>query len=153
MFDELRDYVRDPHITSANGASSPMKGEDTISLTPTLSLVHALLVYDVKCNLLSIGKLLNTLYCSAHFYPTYYYFQDVQTLKIIGRGKRIRGLYILSMEDTVTSGSNNHQVLSAKLDDKHQVWLWHRYLGHLSFSYMKHLFLSLFCTCSDSEFM
>mgnify|MGYP003366259473 CR=1 FL=1 len=65
VFDELCDYVRDPYITSANGAPSPVKGEGTISLTPTLSLVHALLVPDVKCNLLSVGKLLDTLYCYA----------------------------------------------------------------------------------------
>ena len=121
MFDELCDYVRDPYITSANGAHSPVKGEGTISLTPTLSLIRALLVPDVKCNLLSVGKLLDTLYCSAHFYPTYCYFQDIQTQKIIGYGKRIEGLYILTMEDYVISGSNNHQVLSAKVDDKHQI--------------------------------
>ncbi|KAM2067282.1 hypothetical protein ACFX1T_043632 [Malus domestica] len=69
VFDELCDYVRDPYITSANRAPSPVKGEGTISLTPTLSLVNVLLVHDVKCNLLSVGKLLDTLYCSAHFYP------------------------------------------------------------------------------------
>lgn len=125
VFDELSDFVRDPCITSANGAPSPVNGEGTISLTPTLSLVRALLVPDVKCNLLSVGKLLDTLYCSAHFYPTYCYFQDIETQKIIGHGKRIRGLYILTMEDTVVSSSNNHQVLSAKVDDKHQIWLWH----------------------------
>ena len=104
LFDELCDYVRDLYITSANGAPSPVNGEGTISLTSTLSLVHALLVPDVKCNLLSVGKLLDTLYCSAHFYPTYCYFQDIQTQKIIGCGKRIGGLYILSTEDTVVSG-------------------------------------------------
>ena len=121
VFDELCDYVCDPYVTSTNRAHSPVKGECTISLTPTLSLVRALLVPDVKCNLLSIGKLLDTLYCSAHFYPTYCYFQDIQTQKIIGHGKRIGGLYILTMEDTVVSGSNNHQVLSAKVDDRHQI--------------------------------
>ncbi|XP_050147468.1 uncharacterized protein LOC126622789 [Malus sylvestris] len=57
VFDELCDYVRDPYVTSVNGAHSPMKGEDTISLTPTLSLVRALLVTDLKCNLLSRSKL------------------------------------------------------------------------------------------------
>ena len=134
VFDELRDYVCDPYITSANREPSPVKGEGTISLTPTLSLVHTLLVPDVKCNLLLVGKLLDTLYCSTYFYPTYCYFQDIQTQKMIGRGKRIGGLYILTMEDTIVSGSNNHQVLSAKVEDRHQIWLWHRQLGHPSFS-------------------
>ena len=152
VFDELCDCVRDPYVTSANGAPFHVKGECTISLTPTLSLVRALLVPDLKCNLLSVGKLLDTLYYSVHFYPTYCYFQDIQTQKIIGRGKIIWGFYILTMKDTVVSGSNNHQVLSAKVDDRHQIWLWHRRLGHPSFSYMKHLFPSLFHTCSDLEF-
>ncbi|XP_070679503.1 uncharacterized protein [Malus domestica] len=152
VFDELCDYVRDPYITSANGAPSPVKGEGIISLTPTLSLVCALLIPDVICNLLSVGKLLDTLYCSTHFYPTYCYFQDIQTQKIIGHGKRIGGLYILTIEDTVVFDSNNHQALSAKVDGRHQIWLWHRRLGHPSFSYMKHLFPSLFRTCSDSKF-
>ncbi|KAM2986490.1 hypothetical protein FF2_006766 [Malus domestica] len=70
VFDELCDYVHNPYVTSANGTHSPVKCECTISLTPTLSLVRALLVLDLKCNLLSVGKLLNTLYFSAHFYPT-----------------------------------------------------------------------------------
>ena len=96
--------------------------------------------------------LFDTLSCSAHFYPTYCYFQNIQTQKIIGCGKSIGGLDILTMEDTVVSDSNNHQVLSAKVDDRHQIWLWHGRLGHPSFSYMKHLFPSLFRTCSDSEF-
>ncbi|KAM1242349.1 hypothetical protein ACFX2G_034710 [Malus domestica] len=152
VFDELCDYVRDPYITSANGAHSLVKGEGIISLTPTLSLVRALLVPDVKYNLLSVGKLLDALYCFAYFYLTYCYFQDNQTQKLIDHGKRIMGLYILTMDDTVVSGSNNHQVLSAKVDDRHQIWLWHRRLGHPSFSYMKHLFPSLFRTCRDSEF-
>ena len=56
------------------------------------------------------------------------------------------------MEDTVASGSNNHPDLSVKADDKHQIWLRRRRLGHPSFSYMKHQFPSLFGTCSDSEF-
>ena len=45
----------------------------------------------------------------------YCYFQDIQTQKIIGRGKWIGGLYILTMEETVVSAPNNHQVLSAKV--------------------------------------
>ncbi|KAI5350069.1 hypothetical protein L3X38_002960 [Prunus dulcis] len=38
FFDELSSNTRDPYITSANGLPSPIIGEGTISLTPTLSL-------------------------------------------------------------------------------------------------------------------
>ncbi|CAL2240948.1 unnamed protein product [Prunus armeniaca] len=38
FFDELSSNTHDPYITSANGLPSPITGEGTISLTPTLSL-------------------------------------------------------------------------------------------------------------------
>ena len=33
-----------------------------------------------------------------------------------------------------------------------QIWLWHHRLGHPSFSYMKHLFPTLFTTLSPTDF-
>ena len=51
FFDELSSNTRDPYITSANGLPSPITGEGTISLTPTLSLSRALLVPNINCNL------------------------------------------------------------------------------------------------------
>ncbi|CAL9017645.1 unnamed protein product [Prunus brigantina] len=47
FFDELSSNTRDPYITSANGLPSPITGEGTISLTPTLSLSRALLVPNI----------------------------------------------------------------------------------------------------------
>ena len=35
---------------------------------------------------------------------------------------------------------------------KHQIWMWHRRLGHASFGYIKHLFPSLFLDCNPSDF-
>ncbi|KAI5350994.1 hypothetical protein L3X38_003885 [Prunus dulcis] len=68
FFNELSSNTRDPYITSANGLPSPITGEGTISLTPTLPLSHALLVPNIHCNLLSVGRLLDTLNASATFY-------------------------------------------------------------------------------------
>ncbi|KAI5340566.1 hypothetical protein L3X38_019840 [Prunus dulcis] len=44
FFDELSSNTCDPYITSTNGLPSPITGECTISLTPTLSFSSALLV-------------------------------------------------------------------------------------------------------------
>ena len=33
-----------------------------------------------------------------------------------------------------------------------QIWLWHHWLGHPSFNYMKHLFPTLFTTLSPIDF-
>ncbi|CAL2278325.1 unnamed protein product [Prunus armeniaca] len=69
FFDELSSNTCDPYITSANGLPSPITGEGTISLTPTLSLSRALLVPNIHFNLLS----------------------DLKTHDMIGHGKRIGG--------------------------------------------------------------
>ncbi|CAL8141056.1 unnamed protein product [Prunus armeniaca] len=56
FFDELSSNTRDPYITSANGLPSPITGEGTISLIPTLSLSRALLVPNIHCSLLSVDR-------------------------------------------------------------------------------------------------
>ncbi|KAI5345789.1 hypothetical protein L3X38_013666 [Prunus dulcis] len=84
FFDELSSNTRDPYITSANGLPSPITGEGTISLTPTLSLFRALLFPNIHCNLLSVGRLLDTLNASATFYHTHCSFQDLKTHETIG---------------------------------------------------------------------
>ncbi|KAI5349877.1 hypothetical protein L3X38_002768 [Prunus dulcis] len=84
FFDELSSNTRDPYITSANGLPSPIIGEGTISLTPTLSLSRALLVPNIHYNLLFVGRLLDTLNVSATFYPTHLSFQDLKTHEMIG---------------------------------------------------------------------
>ncbi|CAL8130892.1 unnamed protein product [Prunus armeniaca] len=84
FFDELSSNTRDPYITSANVLPSPITGEGTISLIPTLSLFRALLVPNIHCNLLSVGQLLDTLNSSATFYPTHCSFQDLKTHETIG---------------------------------------------------------------------
>ena len=94
FFYELSSNTLDPYITSANGLPSPITGEGTISLTPTLSLSRALLVPNIHCNLLSVGRLLDTLNASAIFYHTHCYFQDLRTCETIRHGKRIRGYII-----------------------------------------------------------
>ncbi|KAI5353569.1 hypothetical protein L3X38_006463 [Prunus dulcis] len=127
FFDELFSNTRDPYITSANGLPSPITGEDTISLIPTLSLSSALLVPSIHCNLLSIGRLLDTLNASAT-------------------------LYYLTLPSAPVRDRVVHTVQSCSMKDKQQIWLWHRRLGHLSFGYLKRLFSSLFRSCDESSF-
>ncbi|CAL9012439.1 unnamed protein product [Prunus brigantina] len=152
FFDELSSNTRDPYITSANGLPSPITGEGTISLTPTLSLSRALLVPNIHCNLLSVGRLLDTLNASATFYPTHCSFQDLKTHETIGHGKRIGGLYYLTLPSAPVRDRVVNTIQSCSVKDKQQIWLWHRRLGHPSFGYLKRLFPSLFRSCDESSF-
>ncbi|KAI5337586.1 hypothetical protein L3X38_016857 [Prunus dulcis] len=152
FFDELSSNIHDPYISSANGLPSPITGEGTISLTLTMSLFRALLVPNIHCNLLSVGRLLYTLNASATFYLTDCSFQDLKTHKTIEPGKRIRGLYYLTLPSTPVCDRVVDTVQSCSVKDKHQIWLWHRRFGHLSFGYLKHLFSSLFRSCDEFSF-
>ncbi|KAF5478513.1 hypothetical protein F2P56_005065 [Juglans regia] len=73
--------------------------------------------------------------------------QDILTKEIIGRGTKRGGLYY--MDDFDFSQANT----MLRTDDKErQIWLWHRRLGHPSFSYLKRLFPSLFSNLHESDF-
>ncbi|CAL8085207.1 unnamed protein product [Prunus armeniaca] len=152
FFDELSSNTRDPYITSANDLPSPITGEGTISLTPTLSLSRMLQVPNIHCNLLSIGRLLDTLNASATFYSTDCSFQDLKTHEMIGHGQRIRGLYYLTLPSVLVRDCVVNTAQSCNVKDKQKIWLWHRRLGHPSFGYLKCLFPSLFRSCDESSF-
>ena len=50
------------------------------------------------------------------------------------------------MDDCSIGMANNVKHTSI---NEHQIWLWHRRLGHPSFLYLKHLFLSMFSHVND----
>ena len=45
--------------------------------------------------------------------------------------------------DDLSLGKAHHMGYSVNINEK-EIWLWHRRLGHPSFTYMKHLFPDLF---------
>ncbi|WJX11696.1 Beta-galactosidase 8 [Trifolium repens] len=111
--------------TNANGVTYPVTGAGTVSLSPSLSLSHTLLVPSLSNKLMS----------------------DILTKEIIGRGTKKGGLYY--MDDFSTGRANNMQ---NSLNVKHkQILLWHRRLGHPLFNYLKHLLPNLFSGLLVSE--
>ncbi|CAL8118428.1 unnamed protein product [Prunus armeniaca] len=121
FFDELSSNTRDPYITSANGLPSPITGEGTISLTLTLSLSHALLVPNIYCNLLSIGRLLDTLNASASFYPTHCFFQDLKTHETIGHVSKTNnkfGYGIVAWDTRHLATLSSHRTVFSLSDSK-----------------------------------
>ncbi|KAI5350197.1 hypothetical protein L3X38_003088 [Prunus dulcis] len=73
---------------------------------------------------------------------------DIHTKEILGRGTKRGGLYYV---DDFSPGMANS--VTHPFDSKQkQIWLWHRRLGHSSFSYMKHLIPDLFSGFKDPDF-
>ncbi|CAL8174043.1 unnamed protein product [Prunus armeniaca] len=113
-------------IANANGVTYPVTGADTIELSSSLLLSNTLLVPSLSNKLLS----------------------DIQTKEILGHGTKRGGLYYV---DDFSPGMANN--VTHPFDSKQQqIWLWHRRLGHPSFSYMKHLIPYLFSGFKDSNF-
>jgi hypothetical protein len=79
-------------------------------------------------------------------------FQDILTRKTLGYGVKRGNLYYLEL--TTTGEGQYNKVCFATKGDRtlSEVWLWHKRLGHLSFSYLKKLKPNLFTTLQILDF-
>ncbi|KAI5324577.1 hypothetical protein L3X38_033650 [Prunus dulcis] len=141
------------HITSANGTTSQVMGEGSLSLTSSLSLDHVLVVPSLDYDLLSVPQIIDSLNCTVCFWPLYCLFQDLLTRTVIGCGTRRGKLYYLDLtEDSSSRLSQTHHVKGDESIRMKKIWLWHRRLGHASFGYLKLLFPDLFSQFAESDF-
>ncbi|PRQ37607.1 putative RNA-directed DNA polymerase [Rosa chinensis] len=142
-------------VSTADGTPTPVTGEGSIVVSDTLTLESVLVVPSLAYNLLSVGQIILALACIVTFYPSFCVFQDILTRRILGYGVRRGKLYYLDLTET----GENHKHLLGQANQingvenaKEAVWLWHRRLGHLSFSYLKKLQPHLFSVVSDLDF-
>ncbi|CAL8997527.1 unnamed protein product [Prunus brigantina] len=84
-------------VSNANGSSSPVVGEGSLSLTDSLHLDSVLVVSSLDFNLLSVAQITHALFCTVTFWPNCCIFQDILTRKIIGYGTRRGKLYFLDL--------------------------------------------------------
>ena len=139
---------RRSHVANANGVTYPVTGAGIVTLSPSLSLSHTLLVPSLSNKLMSVSQVTADLNCVVLMYSTFCLLQDTLTKEIIGRGTKRGGLYYV--DDFSPSRANHmHHTVNNK---ERQIWLWHHRLGHPSFGYLKHLFPDLFSNTMHSNF-
>ncbi|PRQ47582.1 putative RNA-directed DNA polymerase [Rosa chinensis] len=150
-------FLNPPSISSvvnANGDSFPVLGIGSVRLTPSLTLHDVLYVPDLSHHLISVPQLNTQSRCSVTFFPLYVIFQDLLTREIIGRGYLRGRLFHL---DCMFAGMKPEKAVQAAListgvtNQVEELWLWHRRLGHPSFSVMKKSMPSLFLGIDESK--
>ena len=124
--------------------SNLVRGEGSITLINDLSLDSVLVVPSLNYNLLSVSQITTVLFCIVIFWPNSCVFKEIQTRQTIGCGIKRGMLYYLNL----TSNSSNKLRQALAVDGSQgekkssDIWLWHRRLRHVSFGYLKKLFLS-----------
>ena len=114
-----------------------------MTLSPSLKLSK--LVPALSHKLLFISQITKELNRVVLIYPKFYLFQDILTKEMIVHGVERGRLYY--MDDF---GGGCAHLTHGSVEQ--QIWLWHRWLGHPSFSYMKHLFPTLLTILSHADF-
>ncbi|RVW50306.1 Retrovirus-related Pol polyprotein from transposon TNT 1-94 [Vitis vinifera] len=141
-------------VSTANGNTTPIIGERSLTLTDTLNFDSVLVVPSLNYNLLSISQITAALSCIVIFWPEFCVIKDIQTRQTIGCGIKQGKLYYLDLQS-----KDSNKLQQALMADgyegekkKSEIWLWHRHLRHASFGYLKKLFSSLFAKSDISGF-
>jgi len=140
-------------ISTANGNTTSIIGKGSLTLTNILTLDSVLVVPSLEYNLLSVSQITKALNCVVIFWPNFCVFKDVQTKQTIGYGVKQGRLYYLDLSEDYGKLKGALTVKSStEQKEETEMWLWHRRLGHASFSYLKKLFPSLFSKVDVSIF-
>ncbi|KAM1425821.1 hypothetical protein TB2_017749 [Malus domestica] len=129
---DFKEAVIPQFVSVANGTGVSVLGEGKVKLIDTNVESTALYVPSFPFQLLSVGRLTNSLNCDVIFSPFNVIFQDRITKKKIGEGMYKDGLYMLSLQPVEARG------LQVGFLKNHL--LWHRRLGHPSNLVQSHLF-------------
>ena len=85
-------------VSTANGNTTPVTGEGSLTLTDTLNLDSVLVVPSLDYNLLSVSQITAALSCIVIFWPEFCVIKDIQTRQTIGCGIKRGKLYYLDLQ-------------------------------------------------------
>ena len=95
LFTTFQSHPFTSTVTLADGSTSYVLGSGTIHPTPLITLTSIMSLPQFSFNLIFVSKLTHTLNCNISFFPYHCLIQDLSTKRIISRGSKFGGLYIL----------------------------------------------------------
>ena len=129
-------------IKTRGGESHPVKGTGTTTVhieNGAIKLKSVKYVPSMKKNLLSVGAIADTGHRTIFTAKNCWIVNHDGKMVASGHRDPSNGLYCFRQKETTLSSELNPQTGSLYTHSA-QNWLWHRRLGHLSFSNMQHLF-------------
>ena len=114
-------YLPITHVGAANITSGSC----------TIPLKAVLVCPDIKKSWLSVSKLCEDYPCGVYFDVHNVYVIDLQTQKVVSKGPRTKGLYMLKSDEFAAFYSNRHVAVSESV--------WHHRLGHSNLRVLQHL--------------
>ncbi|CAJ2639186.1 unnamed protein product [Trifolium pratense] len=126
---------------TADGTPMPLAGIGSVS-TSNLSLPDVYYIPNLTLSLASVSQLCDSGY-SVMFSSTHCHVQDPHSGRLIGKGRRHGGLYVLDelrIPNIAASSSTSTDLSSFQLNlSSSNFYLWHSRLGHVSASRLKYL--------------
>nr|KYP43700.1 Retrovirus-related Pol polyprotein from transposon TNT 1-94 [Cajanus cajan] len=117
-----------------NGDQAPILSIGNLPLSPIIYLKNVLGVPSCKVDFMSVSRVTRDLNCSVTFFPQSCVLQDLMTGTTIGLGEQRDGLYYLvAMNKSHNPVQLIHTIKSGYTSNPSSI-LWHRRLGHLSYS-------------------
>ena len=143
LFESYFPCLSDEKVRIAYETFSQIAGKCSIKISKRISLKSILHVPKLRCNLLYVSKLFKDSNYCVIFFESHCVFQDHSLGKTIGNARMKDGPYYF--EDNLP-GNKIVQGFSSvsSIPVYEQIMVWHYQLGHPNFTYLKHLFQSLF---------
>ena len=125
-------------VMTVDGTPMPLSGVGSV-VSPHISLPNVYYIPKLSLNLVSVGQLCDSGY-SVSFSSTSCHVQDPQSQKLIGKGRRRGGLYVLDELRLPVFAAPSVDLSSFRLSpSSSNFYLWYSRLGHVSACRLKFL--------------
>ncbi|RVW53234.1 hypothetical protein CK203_091610 [Vitis vinifera] len=111
-------------VSTANGNTTLVIGEGSLTLTDTLNLDSVLVVLSLDYNLLSVSQITAALSCIVIFWPEFCVIKDIQTRQTIGFGIKQGKLYYLDLQSKDSNKLQQALMADGSEEEKKKSEIW-----------------------------